>query len=133
LFKKVDHIGVAVRSLEESLAFYQKTLGLEVHETEEIPEQKVRVAMLAVGETNIELLEPTSADSPIAKFLDKKAPGIHHVAFRVTDLDKILADLKDKGIRLINEKSMEGAGGKRIAFVHPAATGGILLELCQEK
>jgi len=124
---------VAVRSLEESLAFYQKTLGLEVHETEEIPEQKVRVAMLAVGETNIELLEPTSADSPIAKFLDKKAPGIHHVAFRVTDLDKILADLKDKGIRLINEKSMEGAGGKRIAFVHPAATGGILLELCQEK
>ena len=133
MFKKVDHIGVAVRSLEESLAFYQKALGLEVRETEEIPEQKVRVAMLAVGETNIELLEPTSADSPIAKFLDKKAPGIHHVAFRVTDLDKILADLKDKGIRLINEKPQEGAGGKRIAFVHPAATGGVLLELCQEK
>jgi len=129
---KVDHIGIAVESLTESLSFYRDALGLHVEETEEVPSQKVRVAMLPVGETNIELLEPTSPDSPIARFMEKKAPGIHHVALAVDDIDATLAGLKEQGIRLINEEPLEGAGGKRIAFVHPAATGGILLELCQE-
>lgn len=127
----VDHIGVAVASLDEALSFYRDSLGLAVHEIEEVADQKVRVAMLPVGPTNIELLEPTSPDSPIARFLEKKAPGIHHIAVAVTDIDSVLADLKARGVRLINEEPLTGAGGKRIAFVHPAATGGVLLELCQ--
>jgi methylmalonyl-CoA epimerase len=127
----VDHIGIAVAALEESLDFYRDSLGLAVHEIEEVPEQKVRVAMLPLGQTNIELLEPTSPDSPIAKFIEKKGPGIHHMAVAVDDIDATLAGLKARGVRLINEQPLTGAGGKRIAFVHPAATGGILLELCQ--
>jgi methylmalonyl-CoA epimerase len=133
VLEKVDHIGIAVQSLNESLSFYRDALGLSVEETEEVPSQKVRVAMLPVGETNIELLEPTSPDSPIAKFMEKKAPGIHHIALAVDDIESVLSGLKQKGVRLINEEPLEGAGGKRIAFVHPAATGGLLLELCQEK
>ncbi|MBN2431442.1 MAG: methylmalonyl-CoA epimerase [Acidobacteria bacterium] len=127
----VDHIGIAVTSLEEALAFYRDSLGLAVHEIEEVPDQKVRVAMLPLGQTHIELLEPTSPASPIAKFMEKKAPGIHHIAVAVADIEAVLANLKARGVRLINEEPLTGAGGKRIAFVHPAATGGILLELCQ--
>ena len=102
-------------------------------EIEEVPEQKVRVAMFPVGETNLEFLEPTGPESPIAKFIEKKGSGIHHVAIQVEDIDRLLADLKSRGVRLINETPVPGAGGKRIAFVHPASTGGILLELSQKK
>jgi lactoylglutathione lyase/methylmalonyl-CoA/ethylmalonyl-CoA epimerase len=133
MFKKVDHIGIAVPSLAETQKFYQDALGLHLHEIEEVPEQKVRVAMFPVGETNLEFLEPTSPESPIAKFIEKKGSGIHHVAIQVEDIDRLLADLKSRGVRLINETPVPGAGGKRIAFVHPASTGGILLELSQEK
>ena len=131
MFKKVDHIGIAVESLEDSLSFYVTALGLDVHETEDVPDQKVRVAMLPVGETNVELLEPTSPDSPIARFMEKNRPGIHHVAFQVENLESVLTSLKNRGIRLINEHPVSGAGGKLVAFVHPASTGGVLLELCQ--
>ncbi len=133
MFKKVDHIGIAVPSLAETQKFYQDALGLHLHEIEEVPEQKVRVAMFPVGETNLEFLEPTGPESPIAKFIEKKGSGIHHVAIQVEDIDRLLADLKSRGVRLINETPVPGAGGKRIAFVHPASTGGILLELSQEK
>lgn len=133
MFKKVDHIGIAVPSLAEMQKFYQDALGLHLHEIEEVPEQKVRVAMFPVGETNLEFLEPTGPESPIAKFIEKKGSGIHHVAIQVEDIDRLLADLKSRGVRLINETPVPGAGGKRIAFVHPASTGGILLELSQEK
>lgn len=131
MFKKVDHIGIAVPSLAETQKFYQDALGLHLHEIEEVPEQKVRVAMFPVGETNLEFLEPTSPESPIARFIEKKGSGIHHVAIQVEDIDRLLADLKGRGVRLINETPVPGAGGKRIAFVHPASTSGILLELSQ--
>ena len=133
MFTKIDHIGIAVTALDDILKFYQDALGLHLHEIEEVPEQKVRVAMFPVGETNLEFLEPTSPDSPIAKFLEKKGQGIHHISIGVEDIDRVLAELKARGARLINETPVVGAGGKRIAFVHPASTGGILLELSQEK
>jgi methylmalonyl-CoA/ethylmalonyl-CoA epimerase len=131
VFTKVDHIGIAVPALDDILKFYQDALGLHLHEIEEVPEQKVRVAMFPVGETNLEFLEPTASDSPIAKFIEKKGQGIHHIAIGVEDIDAVLAELKARGARLINETPVTGAGGKRIAFVHPASTAGILLELCQ--
>ncbi|HOB51255.1 MAG TPA: methylmalonyl-CoA epimerase [Acidobacteriota bacterium] len=131
MFTKIDHIGIAVTALDDILKFYQDALGLHLHEIEEVPEQKVRVAMFPVGETNLEFLEPTSPDSPIAKFLEKKGQGIHHVSIGVEDIDRVLAELKARGARLINETPVIGAGGKRIAFVHPASTSGILLELSQ--
>ncbi len=131
MFTKVDHIGIAVTALDDILKFYQDALGLHLHEIEEVPEQKVRVAMFPVGETNLEFLEPTSSDSPIAKFLEKKGQGIHHISIGVEDIDRVLAELKARGARLINETPVIGAGGKRIAFVHPASTAGILLELSQ--
>jgi len=131
VFTKVDHIGIAVTALDDILKFYQDALGLHLHEIEEVPEQKVRVAMFPVGETNLEFLEPTAPDSPVAKFIEKKGQGIHHIAIGVEDIDRVLAELKARGARLINETPVIGAGGKRIAFVHPASTAGILLELSQ--
>ncbi len=131
MFTKVDHIGIAVTALDDILKFYQDALGLHLHEIEEVPEQKVRVAMFPVGETNLEFLEPTAPDSPVAKFIEKKGQGIHHIAIGVEDIDRVLAELKARGARLINETPVIGAGGKRIAFVHPASTAGILLELSQ--
>jgi methylmalonyl-CoA/ethylmalonyl-CoA epimerase len=128
---KIDHIGIATRGVEEALAFYRDALGLEVSETEEVAEQMVRVAMLPIGETRIELLEATSADSPISRFLEKRGPGIHHIAVRVDDIRVALAGLKDKGARLIDEEPRHGAGGCLVAFVHPSSTGGVLLELVQ--
>jgi methylmalonyl-CoA epimerase len=133
MFRKIDHIGIAVPALQAAQDFYQAALGLHLHEIEEVPEQRVRVAMFPVGETNLEFLEPTSPDSPIAKFIEKKGAGIHHLAIQVEDIDRVLANLKSQNVRLINETAVPGAGGKRIAFVHPSSTGGILLELCQEK
>jgi methylmalonyl-CoA/ethylmalonyl-CoA epimerase len=128
---KIDHIGIATRGIEDALAFYRDALGLDVAETEEVAEQKVRVAMLPIGESRIELLEATTEDSPIARFLEKRGPGIHHVAVRVNDIRAALAELRQKGARLIDEEPRTGAGGCLVAFVHPSSTGGVLLELVQ--
>ncbi len=129
----VDHIGIAVRSIDEALSFWQNTLGIECTGVEEVAEQKVKTAFLPVGDTEIELLEAMSDDSPVAKFIEKRGEGIHHLALRVDDLEAALAELKEKGVRLIDETPRYGAGGARIAFVHPKATGGILLELSERK
>ena len=129
---KVDHIGIATNQLDEALALWRDALGLAVESTEEVVEQGVRIAMLPVGETNIELLEPLSETSPVGKFLQKRGPGIHHVAIRVTDIRASLASLKAKGSRLIDEQPRKGAGGCLVAFVHPASANGVLLELVQQ-
>jgi len=129
---KIDHIGIATRGIDDAAKFYRDVLGLEVGETEEVAEQKVRVAMLPIGESRIELLEATSEDSPISRFLEKRGPGIHHLAVRVDDIHAALANLKKKGARLIDAKPREGAGGCLVAFVHPSSTGGVLLELVQQ-
>ena len=128
---KVDHIGVATRSIEESLKFWRDALGLEVKHTETVEEQGVHVAMLPVGEPRVELLEPTGPASPVAKFLEKRGPGIHHVAVRVEDIRESLARLKAVGARLIDEEPRAGAGGCLVAFVHPSSSGGVLLELVE--
>lgn len=128
---KIDHIGIATRGIQDAMTFYLDALGLGVAETEEVVEQKVRVAMLPIGESRIELLEATSADSPIARFLEKRGPGIHHIALRVEDIHVALSDLKQKGARLIDEEPRKGASGCLVAFVHPSSTGGVLLELVQ--
>jgi methylmalonyl-CoA/ethylmalonyl-CoA epimerase len=127
----VEHIGVAAPKIDEALKFWRDALGLEVTHTEVVEEQGVRVAMLPVGEPRIELLEPTGPDSPVAKFLEKRGPGIHHVAVRVPDIRAALARLKGAGARLIDEEPRVGAGGCLVAFVHPAAAGGVLLELVE--
>ena len=128
---KVDHIGIATNTLDEALALWRDALGLQVDFTEEVTEQGVRIAMLPVGETHIELLEPLTDTSPVGKFLQKRGPGIHHVAIRVTDIRASLASLKAKGTRLIDETPRRGAGGCLVAFVHPSSANGVLLELVQ--
>ena len=127
----VDHIGIATRQLEEALALWRDALGLQVEFTEEVTEQGVRIAMLPIGETHIELLEPLGEASPVGKFLEKRGPGIHHIAIRVADIRASLASLKEKGARLIDQTPRTGAGGCLVAFVHPSSTNGVLLELVQ--
>jgi len=129
--QKISHIGIAVKSLEASIPFYRDILGMAFEGTEEVAEQKVRVAFLAIGESRIELLEPTAGDSPVAKFLEKNGEGVHHLAYQVDDLAAALAALKDQGVRLVDEVPRRGAHGTRIAFLHPKASGGVLTELCQ--
>ena len=131
MIKKINHIGIAVRSIEASTPFYRDALGMAFEGTEEVAEQKVRVAFFAVGESRIELLEPTADDSPVAKFLEKNGEGIHHLAYEVADLPAELARLKNEGVRLIDETPRKGAHGTLIAFLHPKGTGGVLTELCQ--
>jgi len=128
---KVDHVGIATRTLAESLTVWRDALGLEVNLTEDVETQGVRVAMLAAGETHIELLEPLRENSPVGKFLEKRGPGIHHIAVRVADIHASLAALKEKGTRLIDESPRVGAGGCLVAFVHPSAANGVLIELVQ--
>jgi len=128
---KIDHLGIAVNSIEDGKNFWVDALGLEFEGSETVEEQKVTTAFFPVGESEVELLESTAPDGPIAKFLEKKGPGIHHVAFRVENVEEALAELKEKGIRLIDEKPRMGAGGAKIAFLHPKATNGILVELCE--
>ena len=128
---KSEHIGIATRSLDEALGVWRDALGLEVVHTEVVEEQKVRVAMLPVGEPRIELLEPTADDSPVAKFLEKRGAGIHHVAVRVDDIRAALARLKESGARLIDEAPRVGANNCLVAFVHPSSAGGVLLELVE--
>ena len=128
---KIDHIGIAIRQLEEATAIWRDTLGLEVDSTEKITEQGVCVAMLPIGETHIELLAPLAPDSPVGKFLEKRGPGLHHIAVRVNDIRGTLAQLKNKGARLIDETPRVGAGGCLVAFIHPSSVNGVLLELVQ--
>ena len=134
---RIDHLGIAVQSIEEVLPYYENVLGLKCYAIEEVADQKVKTAFLPLKGSapcsELELLEPTSDDSPIAKFMEKNngRGGMHHVALRVDDLEAALAELKSKGVRLIDEKPRKGAGGAMIAFIHPAATGGVLLELSQ--
>jgi len=132
--KKVSHIGVAVSSIDEYIGFFRDVLGLEFTGTEDVADQKVRVAFLKVGESRVELIEPTRDDSPVRKYLDANEgkPRIHHVAYEVDDLEAALAEVKAKGIRLIDEEPRLGAGGVRIAFLHPKATAGVLTELCEQ-
>jgi len=130
---KINHLGIAVKEIDEALKFWQDALGLENVHTEEVAEQKVRTAMLPIGDTKIELLEPTSEDSPIAKFLEKRGGGIHHIAVEVEDIEASLAKLKAEGARLIDETPKTGAENCLIAFVHPSSSGGVLLELVQKQ
>jgi methylmalonyl-CoA/ethylmalonyl-CoA epimerase len=130
---KIDHLGIATREIAETLEFWRDALGLHLHDIEEVPDQKVRVAMLDLGESRVELLEPTSADSPIAKFLEKRGPGIHHIAVGVDDINAALNRLRNHGARLIDESPRPGAGGSLVAFVHPSTANGVLLELVQPK
>jgi methylmalonyl-CoA epimerase len=130
---KIEHIGIATPRLEEALRFWRDALGLEVAHTEVVEEQGVRVAMLPAGEPRIELLEPTGPASPVAKFLEKRGPGIHHVAVRVPDIRAVLARLREGGARLIDETPRVGAEGCLVAFVHPTSAGGVLLELVEHR
>jgi len=131
MLQKINHIGIAVHSLEATLPFYRDCLGMAFKGQEEVAEQKVKVAMLQVGESKIELLEPTGADSPIAKFLEKNGPGIHHVAYEVENIEAAIANMLQQGARMIDETPRNGAHGTRIAFVHPKSSNGVLTELCQ--
>lgn len=128
---KIDHIGIAVKNLDETLKFYTEALGLELHGTETVEEQKVKVAFLPVGDTEVELLESTSPDGPIAKFIEKKGEGIQHVAFKVENIEEAIAHMKEKGFRMIDEKPRYGAGGAKIAFMHPKSSHGVLVELSE--
>jgi len=129
--EKIDHIGIAVESIEKWIGFYRDVLGLEYAGSEEVPEQKVKVAFLTIGDSKIELLEPTSEDSPIAKFLEKRGSGVHHIAIQVDDIEAAIARHHDVGAKLIDDKPRIGAHNMKIAFIHPKASGGVLLELCE--
>ena len=128
---KIEHIGIATRSIDDAIGFWRDALELDVVATEEVAEQGVRVAMLPIGETRVELLEPTSDASPIAKFLEKRGAGVHHIAVRVDDIRATLARLKAQGLRLIDEAPRVGAGGCLVAFIHPSSANGVLLELVE--
>lgn len=130
---KINHLGIATKNIDEALKFWRDALGLENVHSETVADQKVRVAMLPVGETNIELLEPTSADSPISKFLEKRGAGIHHIAVEVADIHQTLAQLKTAGAKLIDHEPRIGAHNCLIAFVHPQSANGVLLELVQHQ
>ncbi len=130
---RIDHIGVAVRSLEQELAFYEQALGLEKKAVVEVPGEKVRVAMLPAGEPRIELLEATSPDSAVARFIEKRGEGLHHVALLVPDLAKAVEQLKAHGAKLVTEEIQTGAEGYRYVFIHPKSAGGVLLELIEEE
>ena len=128
---KIDHLGIAVNSIDEGCKFWSDVLDLKLEGKETVEAQKVTTAFLPVGESEVELLESTSSDGPIAKYIEKKGQGIQHIAFRVANIEEALAELKEKGVKLIDEKPRQGAGGAKIAFLHPKATGGVLVELCE--
>ena len=129
----IEHIGIAVNSLEESIPYYEKVLGLSCYAIEEIPDQKVRTAFFKVGQTKIELLESTDPAGPIGKFLEKKGEGVHHLAFAMDDVTTALQDAEEQGVRLIDKSSRKGAEGLKIGFLHPKSTHGVLTEFCGEK
>lgn len=130
-FKKVDHVAIAVPDLEEAVSLYKSLLGKDPEHIEEVEDQKVRAAFFGIGETNLEILSPTSPDSPISSFLEKRRGGLHHICIEVSGLEEHLKKLKEQGVRLIDEKPRIGAHQKRIAFVHPKSTGGVLIELSE--
>jgi methylmalonyl-CoA/ethylmalonyl-CoA epimerase len=129
--KKIDHIGIAVKNLDETMKFYADALGLKTIATEVVEDQKVRIAFIPVGDSEVELIESTSPDGPVAKFIESRGEGLQHIAFRVENIEEALQELKNKGIRLIDEKPRKGAGGAMIAFVHPKATNGVLVEITE--
>jgi methylmalonyl-CoA/ethylmalonyl-CoA epimerase len=131
--KHIEHIGIAVKNLDESIRFYEKVLGLECYNIEEVPDQKVRTAFFKLGQTKIELLESTSEDGPVAKFIDKRGEGVHHIAFAVEGIEKALEHARDMGVQLIDHEPRKGAEGLDIAFLHPKSTFGVLTELCEDK
>ena len=134
MLKRIDHLGIAVKSLDESVPYYEKALGLKCEHREEVPSQKVRTAFFQCGEVHLELLEPTSPESPIAKFLEKNpSGGIHHIAFATDDIDGQLKQASGAGIKLIHEQPFEGAANKLVAFLHPKSTFGVLTEFCAPK
>lgn len=128
---KIDHLGIAVKNIEEGKKFWTDILGLAFEGSETVEAQKVTTAFFPVGESEVELLESTAPDGPVAKYIEKKGEGIQHVAFRVEDIETALKELKEKGVRLIDETPRKGAGGARIAFLHPKSTNGVLVELCE--
>ncbi len=130
--EKIEHIGIAVKNIEESLKYYEGVLGLKCYKIEEVPDQKVKTAFMMVGETKLELLESTSDDGPIGKFIEKKGEGIHHIAFAITDLAERLKEVEAKGIQLIDKLPRIGADGMEIAFINPKSTHGILTEFCEK-
>lgn len=133
MIQQIDHLGIAVQNLDESVAYYEKALGLPCHGREEVKSQKVRTAFFQTGEVHLELLEPTTPESPLAKFLEKHGEGIHHIAFRVDNIEEQLQKASDSGVKLIHEVPFEGAAQKMVAFLHPKSTHGVLTEFCQPK
>jgi methylmalonyl-CoA epimerase len=131
MIKGIDHVGIAVKSIDEAKKFWVDTLGLKLSHIEEMPEQKVRVAILKAGETTIELLEPTSPDSPVQRFIEKRGEGLHHLTLETDKLAERLQELKNANVALINEQPRTGAGGASIAFLHPKSAHGVLVELCE--
>ncbi len=129
----IEHIGIAVENLQESIEYYEKVLGLECYAIEEVKDQRVKTAFFKVGDTKIELLESTEPEGPVAKFIEKKGPGLHHIAFAMEDSDRALKEAEEKGVRLIDKESRKGAEGLRIGFLHPKSTGGVLTEFCSEE
>ncbi|MBP2240792.1 methylmalonyl-CoA/ethylmalonyl-CoA epimerase [Cytobacillus eiseniae] len=133
MIKKIDHIGIAVRSLEEALPFYTDCLKLPLLGIEEVESEKLKVAFLQAGETKLELLEPTSEESAVAKFIEKRGEGLHHVALAVDDIKERIKEMKENGIRMIQDVPKAGAGGAQVAFMHPKSTGSVLYEFCEKK
>ena len=133
MITKIDHLGIAVKSLDTAIPYYEKVLGLKCEGREEVESQNVKTAFFAVGEVHVELLEPTSEDSPIAKFIAKNGEGIHHVAFGTDNVLAQLAQAKENDVKVLHEEPIDGAGNKLIAFLHPKFTGGVLTEFCQPK
>ena len=129
--KHIDHIGIAVKDLEQAGKFYVDCLGLTIEDVETVPDQKVQVAFIPITDSEVELLKSTEPDGPVAKFIEAKGEGVQHIAYRVEDLEAALEELKAKGVRLIDQKPRKGAGGAMIAFIHPKETHGVLVELCQ--
>ena len=129
--KHIDHIGIAVKSIEQAGKFYTEILGLKIHDIENVADQKVNVAFLPITDSEVELLQSTHEDGPVAKFIEAKGEGIQHIAYRVENIEDALAELKAKNVRLIDEKPRKGAGGAKIAFIHPKATFGVLVEISQ--
>ena len=129
----IEHIGIAVNSLEESIPYYEKVLGLECYAIEEVADQKVRTAFFKIGETKIELLESTDSEGPIGKFIEKKGPGVHHLAFAMENVNEALKHAADQGVRLIDEQPRKGAEGLQIGFLHPKSTQGVLTEFCGQE
>lgn len=133
MLTQIDHLGIAVKDLEESIKYYENCLGLHCHAREDVDSQKVKTAFFEIGEVHLELLEPTAEDSPIAKFLEKNGEGIHHIAFRTDDIEGQLNQASSNGVKLIHEVPFEGAADKLVAFLHPKSSHGVLTEFCMQK